>query len=318
MIEELPSWKNMCLDLSNKENFEFYVMTAIQPFHYNSNVSDCTSNTQQVFVPMHGPWRPSFFSKFIGVKIEGLRGFDWHSRFLVTDNSIIIGGVDYSKKLLVQEFHQQAGYFELKDEEIIENVHNFVRNEFDNPGQNPIPFPFVGTNKTASTVYDTLLYLIQHSEKSIIIENQFFQSTAETTNQIYCLLRKMAVTKPNIAISVLSNGNYELNPGLPCKDSFLKPICLMFVKSMNDARLLNDLKNVQVIEFQKIFTHNKIFIFDCEIVVMGSFNVAEESMHADGDYEFGMVVKSPKFAMNYCQWWTDMNVTIKGCKACSL
>ena len=90
----------------------------------------------------------------------------------------------------------------------------------------------------------------------------------------------------------------------------------MFVKSMNDARGLDDLRNVQVIEFEKIFTHNKIFIFDCETVVIGSFNVAEESLHADGNYEFGMVVKSPKFASSYCEWWTDRNVTINGCTAC--
>ena len=102
----------------------------------------------------------------------------------------------------------------------------------------------------------------------------------------------------------------------PCKDSFIKPICLMFVKSMNDARGLDDLRNVQVIEFEKIFTHNKIFIFDCEIVMIGSFNVAEESLHADGNYEFGMVVKSPKSANSYCEWWTDRNVIINSYTAC--
>ena len=123
---------------------------------------------------------------------------------------------------MVPEFHQQAGYFKLKDGKLKEDIHKFIRHEFSNPGQNPIPFPFVGTNKTTSTVYDTLLYLIEHSTKSIIIENQFFQSTAETKNQILCLLRKIAVSKPHIAISILTNGNYELNPGLPCKDSFYK------------------------------------------------------------------------------------------------
>ena len=317
IIDELPSWRNMCLDLSAKDGFDFYVMTAIQPFHYNSNVSNCTSNTHQIHVTMHGPWRPSFISKVIGVQIESLRAFDWHSRFLVTDNSIIIGGVDYSKKLLVPEFHQQAGYFKLKDGKLKEDIHKFVRHEFSDPGQNPIPFPFVGTNKTTSTVYDTLLYQIENSAKSIIIENQFFQSTAETKNQILCLLRKVAVSKPHIVISILTNGNYELNPGLPCKDSLIKPICLMFVKSLNDARGLDDLRNVEVFEFEDIFTHNKIFIFDCEIVVIGSFNVAEESMHADGNYELGMVAKSPKFATSYCEWWMDRNVTIKGCTACS-
>ena len=90
----------------------------------------------------------------------------------------------------------------------------------------------------------------------------------------------------------------------------------MFVKSMNDARGLGDLRNVEVFEFEGIFTHNKIFIFDCEIVVIGSFNVAEESMNADGNSEFGMVAKIPKFASSYCKWWMDKNVTIKGCTAC--
>ena len=94
MIDELPSWRHICLDLSAKDNFDFYVITAIQPFHYNSNVSDCTPNTHQIHVTMHGPWRPSFISNFIGVQIESLRAFDWHSRFLVTDNSIIIGELE--------------------------------------------------------------------------------------------------------------------------------------------------------------------------------------------------------------------------------
>jgi phosphatidylserine/phosphatidylglycerophosphate/cardiolipin synthase-like enzyme len=224
----------------------------------------------------------------------------YHIRLFSTEFVFAVGGIDITKLNLVKNYIQFTLFIPIQNNVFISKMisnKNFLYDFSENKNT---------YNVSKIDPYTKVSQLIDNSKQHIFIDNQYLLSNSFTNKLI-----EKKKNEPNIKIEVFSNDKFQNNI---FKNENIFMIFINGIKN-NSLNMLNQnnmkkLKNENIIvktPSENKYTHNKIFIFDREYILMGSMNIVDKSLQTyGGDIELCILIKNKKLAKEMLDYYKNI------------
>ena len=249
----------------------------------------------------------------------------FHQRYFNVDNTYcMLGGVDMDEDLYCNNDQCNSNKFFWKEYGIIfsnppKEFIEFCVNNYRTSGKSSIESPyFFGNFFEKNNEYNKILNLIDNSQESIVIENQWVNSNESTYNNIFKHLIKKILDKhsknekfkliiiSNIIFADICHENLLKSPypKLICnlstyyyRQNFYSSIKYLYnniKKHMNDTEINNMIEIYHPNDFTLI--HCKNIIIDHKYMLYGTTNIWDRSYTQGKDIELSIFLKGNKVA----------------------
>lgn len=197
-----------------------------------------------------------------------------------------------------------------------QEIIDYCKNNFNQNGEASLKSNiFYGNFYYENTEYNKIIKLIENSKECIFIENQWFQSHNNTVNNIINILSNKILKEKklnnNFKIIMIIESNYMdfCNKNV-IKNNFFNNIWCILKSNYYKYALYRTLYNLKLnlinykIDIDKhlyfytgtndIFLHSKNWIFDHNIMLIGSSNIYDRSYQKGIDMELSILLKGDK------------------------
>jgi hypothetical protein len=243
-----------------------------------------------IVIPMHGRRLPPYLSSVIGSYVSDFRRNVTHARFVINDDTLIVGGVDYNVTMTMSSYVQHALMLRLTDPPSgfgVDGIHTVVailRTHGDLQWCTLGRGGFIGTTPVDSSAVDRIIAMIMTATRSVFIENQYI----EHQGVLAAVWRRQVELKGRLDVTIVGNLDFELNPYHPTQWTKV-------LGWIGRRRTVGGLRYLQGLGctfsfrvYPGKYTHNKLFVVDEQQICWGTFNLNDRSLEPGWDIEIGV------------------------------